>query len=103
MAAKGAGGRVASKAAARKQASKKTVASKKVSAKAAAKAVAAKAVADKLRRELVILTGMSGAGKASALKTFDRCTRRHSAGALSSDPEEGPQGPEYAGAVPRSQ
>ncbi len=78
-------------------------------------------------RELVILTGMSGAGKASALKAFedlgyysvdnlpleliprfadlvrqsaeirsrgagDRCARRHPAGPVSGDPEEGAQG-----------
>jgi RNase adapter protein RapZ len=67
MAAKGAGGKVASKPVARKQAAKKTVA-KKVAANVAATKLTVK---DSLRRELVILTGMSGAGKASALKAFE--------------------------------
>ena len=56
MAAKGTSKKVASKAVARKQAAKKK---------------SKPAVIDTLRRELVILTGMSGAGKASALKAFE--------------------------------
>ena len=62
MAAKGAGSKVAGKAVAPKQAAKKAPARRPVTVPA---------VKDTLRRELVILTGMSGAGKASALKTFE--------------------------------